>query len=65
MENETNAFAELGSINSFADREAMDPRAPETLADYTAKLAQRREVVARTIGIGVDELHIKPMATAE
>lgn len=65
MENETNAFAELGSINSYAERQAVDPRAPETLTDYTAELAQRREVVARTIGIDVDELHIKPLATAE
>lgn len=56
MENE-NAFADLGSINDFAERQGIDPRDPETLVKFTAELVQRQEAVAKSVGIGVSELH--------
>jgi hypothetical protein len=57
MEQPNTTFAELGSINAFAEQQGIDPADPQLLVEYSSELASRRLTVAAEIGIRVDDLH--------
>lgn len=56
---------QLGSLNNFAQVSGLDPSTPEALSAYTERLKAQRQDIAARIGIGLDELHLKPLQDIE
>lgn len=55
----------IGSINSFAEEQGLDPKAQETFSEYTAQLSNRRRAVAKFAGIALEELHAAALVESE
>lgn len=55
----------IGSINSYADEQGLDPKAQETFSEYTAQLSNRRRELAKFAGIALEELHAATLVETE